>query len=86
MVDVNGAWFARGDVTRQCAIFQAGGVLLLINDKGSLAKARFSDPKRPNVFTLDESPEWDTQAGGTEGVVSDDARRIDWPGGGCWMR
>lgn len=86
MVDINGAWFARGDINRPCAVFQAGAVLLLINDKGSLAKGRFTDPRHPNVFTLDESPEWDARAGAVHGAVSDDGRRIDWPGGGCWMR
>jgi hypothetical protein len=86
MVNINGAWFAQGDVNRPCGVFQAGAVLLLINDKGSLAKARFSDPNYPGVFTLDDSPEWNTRAGATQGVVSDDTRRIDWPGGGCWMR
>lgn len=86
MHDLNGPWYKRGDGSKACAIFQAGTVLLLINEGGALAKARFGDPNRPDLFYLDTSPEWNVQAGALWGQVSADGRRIDWPGGDFWAR
>jgi hypothetical protein len=86
MFDVSGPWYKRGDPLQQCAIFQAGIVVLLINESGAMAKARFSDRARPNLLILDHSPEWHVSHGGLYGEVSADGRRIDWPGGDFWSR
>jgi hypothetical protein len=86
MFDLNGPWYKRGDPNQACAIFQAGIILLLVNEGGALAKARFSDPSRPNLFVLDNSPEWNVQPNCLYGVVSANGKRIDWPGGDFWAR
>ena len=61
-------------------------ILLLVNESGAMAKARFSDRSRPNLLILDNSPEWHVAHAALYGVVSADGRRIDWPGGDFWAR
>ena len=64
---------------QSCAIFQQGPILLLVNERGSLATARVTEPGALVVLRGD----WDI---GLTGVLANRGRQIRWSNGSAWTR
>jgi hypothetical protein len=90
MDSITGTYFNNGNPTQHCAVFAAGTILMLVNERMDAALARLDQALQirlqkhlspaPNSWSLDVSgdPELDPQS---KQVV-----RIKWSNGSAWLR
>jgi hypothetical protein len=84
---IDGMWFHAGDRSQPCGIFQSGRIVIVVNERGAIAKAGFLTTQPQDQFDLFPSPEWGiNDVGQLQGLVSDDGLRIDWSNGDNWQR
>ncbi len=74
-----GEWFNNGKLDQPCAIFQAGRVLILVNEKGDIASGRMTEA---NEFRIVQG--WG--GGDLSGRVGERGKVILWKGTGNWKR
>jgi hypothetical protein len=77
--NVSGEWLQNGDPSRPCAIFQVGRMMLVMNEKGSLATAVAVGPSTLQILQ---------GSGWQPGLAADlqDDHTLVWRGGGFWQR
>jgi hypothetical protein len=75
-----GQWFRDGRPEEPCAIFQEGSVLLLVNERGSLATGRVLDAE---TFVVIKGDGW---ASGLQAAAIDAGHTLVWGNGTFWRR
>jgi len=80
LANVEGTWLLGNQADQPCAIFQQGQILLLVNERGSLATAIATGPK---TFVVKSSSDWDI---GLIGTISRNNSTIQWSNGTSWSR
>jgi hypothetical protein len=77
-ITLTGEWLNGGKADQPCAIIQLGRVLLLINEKGTIATGQITDINQLTVLKG-----WDDEL---PGKVIARGKVILWKGGGRWRR
>jgi hypothetical protein len=77
-ISLPGEWLHMGQEDQPCAIFQQGRILLLVNEEGEWATARFTEAKKFVVLKG-----WEE---GLVGEVAKEGKAINWSNGTTWKR
>jgi hypothetical protein len=76
-INWSGEWLYDGKEDQPCAVFQQGRVLLLVNEEGEWAPARFTEADK---FTVKG---WED---GLVGELVEKGKAINWSNGTTWKR
>lgn len=79
-IELSGEWLAEGRPDRPCAIFRHGVVLLVVNENGDLATARFTGR---GGFVILKGDGWEA---GATARIDPRGRALRWSNGSVWSR
>jgi hypothetical protein len=78
--NIGGAWFMEGNKSQPCAIFQAGRVLVLVNEHGALATGVVTGD---DTFVIVQGSGWQS---GLRCDIVDGGKTITARNGTIWRR